>query len=341
MMTLVVCAAAPVKIGGQAVIEGVMMKAPHAYALALRNTNTGAVEVQVFPTPQREKKGPRSWPFVRGIFELFGLLWVGMKTLLISADRAMALEKEKADAAKAAAAPAAAPGAGGSPAAAAPAPSPAAAPAKKGISSWEAGITITAAVAFAIVLFVLLPLGFTEIVHRKMTLDTLAYNAIDGVFRVLIFLAYLGAIGFIPDIRRVFAYHGAEHKAIHTYEHGQPLTVAATRAHGTAHRRCGTNFLFIVIVISIIVFALAASDNWAWKILSRIVLMPVIIGVSYEILKLADKLGTLGGLLAAPGMWLQRLTTREPDAAQVEVALAALRAVAETAPPAAVEATLP
>ncbi len=340
-MPPVVCAAPPVKIGGQAVIEGVMMKAPHAYALAMRNTLTGGIEVRTFPTPVRGKRGPRAWPFVRGVFELFGLLWVGMKTLMISADFAVANEEAaKARGTGAESAPAENDHAGGD---AGPAPRATVRgkkPAKKGISNWEAGITITAAMAFAIVLFVLLPLGFTEWLHRSLPLNNLGYNAVDGVFRVLIFLGYLGVIGFIPDIRRVFAYHGAEHKSIHAYEHGLPLTVEATRAYGTAHRRCGTNFLFIVIVISIVVFALAAGEGWAWKILSRIVLLPVIVGVSYEILKLADKLGTIGGIIAAPGMWLQRLTTRVPDDAQVEVALAALKAVAETAP-AAVEATIP
>lgn len=314
-MTPDVCHAARPKVGGQAVIEGVMMRAPHAYALALRNTVSNAIEVQVFPTPVREKRGPRAWPFVRGVFELFGMLWIGMKTLLISADRAVALEEEKQARAKGESAPAAA------------------AAKKPGISSREAALTITAAVAFAVFLFVLLPLGATELVHRfAFGLGNLGYQAVDGIIRVLVFLIYLAAIGLLPDIRHVFAYHGAEHKAIHAYEAGLPLTVASTARYGTAHRRCGTNFLFIVIIISIIVFALAATDSVAWKVLSRIVLLPVIIGVSYEILKLADRAGSLGGLLAAPGMWLQRLTTREPSDAQVEVALAALRAVVPAGP---------
>lgn len=303
-----------IKIGGQAVIEGVMMRGPAAYALALRNPLTGGIEVQRFPLKPRPKTGPVTWPVLRGVIELFSVLWVGMKTLILSANRAVELEEEKARRAKAAAGEA-----------------PGPEPKQKGFSTLEMTLTLGGALLFAIFLFVGLPLLFTEGVGRVVPIGTLAYNAIDGGFRVLVFLAYLALIGLVPDIRRVFSYHGAEHKVIHAYEHRQPLTVAAAAAHGTAHPRCGTNFLFIVIIISIVVFAVTAREGWLWKLGSRLVLLPLIVGVSYEILKWSDRSKRVGHFLARPGLWLQRLTTREPDPAQLEVALASLKAVLDGA----------
>ena len=196
---------------------------------------------------------------------------------------------------------------------------------EEAVSGWLMTSTMVVSVALGVAFFFLLPLLLVRAVDSAIA-SSLASNIIEGLLRLLLLLAYIGGIGFLRDIKRVFAYHGAEHMAVHAYEAGLPLTVENVRKFPTPHPRCGTAFLLTVMLVSIVVFALVGRPSMGVRILTHILLIPVIAGISYEVIRFsgAHQKSRYGRLLAYPGLLLQRLTTREPDDAQVEVAICAL-----------------
>ncbi len=288
-------------IGGQAVLEGVMMRSPHAFTVAVRKGGRADADIALMKEPLKPI-GER-FPFlkkriIRGSVALFEAMWLGIRALNFSANEALVTEDGK----------------------------------KEEIGPLAMAGTMAAALLFALGLFLALPLLLTNLLGMKYAAvsgNSMVFNFTDGVFRVALFLGYISGISFMKDIRRVFEYHGAEHKAIAAYEAGGELTVENAKRHSRIHPRCGTSFLLVVIALSIVVFSLIPGSWPFWaKALSRIVLLPVIAGLSYEFIKYsAKKRGRpVIEFLILPGLWLQRLTTREPSDDQIEVAV---RAVAE------------
>jgi uncharacterized protein YqhQ len=290
-------------LGGQAVIEGVMMKGPGSYAVAVRKPGG---EIKVADFPLRESPARKRFakvPLVRGVWTMAAMLVIGYRALQFSADEAIA-ETESA-----------------------------AAPAgeKDGGGLAMAG-AMAMALALSIGLFFLLPLYATHLLSGLVPglSGSLAFNLADGAIRVLVFVLYICGISLMKDIRRIFEYHGAEHKVIHAYEAKAELTPESAKAFPRLHPRCGTSFLLFVMVISILVFSLIPRDSSLLaKALLRLPLIPAVAGISYEVLRLsARKAGSpLFRAVVAPGLWFQLLTTREPDLRQLEVALASFRRV--------------
>lgn len=291
-------------IGGQAVLEGIMMKNKEQYAVAVRKPN-GEIEVEV-EHYNGIMHGSRIMevPFVRGIFQFIDSLVLGMRSLNFSAsfyedeeaketaaDRAFnKIFKDKAE-------------------------------------KVFSGLVMLLSLAIAIGIFMVLPYfvvsRFEEYIRSESFLAIL-----EGVLRILIFVGYVLAISLMKDIRRVYMYHGAEHKCINCIEKGAPLTVREVMRCSKQHRRCGTSFLLFVMFVSVILFFFIRVENPVYRVLIRIALIPVIAGISYEIIRLAGKSNNIFvRIISAPGMWLQRLTTREPDESMVEVAIAAVEAV--------------
>ena len=189
---------------------------------------------------------------------------------------------------------------------------------------------ITLALVLAVVLFLIVPLFLTRLINPYID-SSLVFHLIEGLIRLVIFIAYLKIVGLVPDIKRVFAYHGAEHKVVNAYENGTPLEVEAAREYGTDHVRCGTSFVFVVLIISIVVFALVGLPSLWLMVLSRIILVPVIAALGYELVYFAARHtdNPFVKVIITPGLWLQSMTTREPDDGQIEVAIAALDLVLE------------
>jgi uncharacterized protein YqhQ len=282
-------------IGGQAVIEGVMMKSPDLWAVAVRDPH-GKINLK---TEQIKKRGILSrLPLFRGIFALGSALSIGLKAIEFSGTVAYQHSKED-----------------------------------KPMTKSAMVVTMGLAFILAVGLFKFLPLLFTTligIVAKGISDSTFLFNLLDGIFRIMIFFLYVFLIGLWKDMKRIYQYHGAEHKVIHTYEAGEELSVENAKRHKPYHPRCGTSFLLIVMVISIMTFMLIPKDwSFSQKLISRIILIPLIAGISYEILKLSAKMkdNFIMGLLVFPGLFLQRLTVREPDESQIEVALIALKEV--------------
>jgi len=276
--------------GGQAVIEGVMMRGAKTRAIAVRLPDQ-TIEVDKKPVDSVTKRIPiLGKPLIRGVVVLYESMVMGVEALTHSANKALGEEEE--------------------------------------LTLKELILTIGAALALAMVLFAVLP---TILAHLLQSIapGTLVQNLIEGVFRIAIFLLYVVGISQMADIKRVFQYHGAEHKVINAYESGDDLTVDKVQRHSTTHPRCGTSFILIVLVLSILVFSLLGKQVLWWRVLSRILLLPVIAGISYELLKLSGKYAHVPWcrVLIAPGLWIQKLTTRPPDNDQVEVAITALEAV--------------
>lgn len=286
-----------INIGGQAVIEGVLMRAPRSMAIAVRRPDGEIVVKRDRVTPLSERFPLVKLPLVRGAVALFSSLVIGIKALNFSANEALA-EGEK----------------------------------KEEISSLAMGGTMAVALLFGILLFFILPLYLTKLLVPVIGDSNLVFNLVDGVIRVMVFLLYIYSISRMRDIQRVFQYHGAEHKSIFAFEAGQPLTVENVRRFSRLHPRCGTSFLLIVMLVSILVFSLIPK-LWPFymKAGARIVLLPLIAGVSYELLKWSAKHDTspLVRFLITPGLALQRLTTREPDDDQVEVAIRSMEEALE------------
>jgi uncharacterized protein YqhQ len=290
--------------GGQAVIEGVMMRGRNSWAIAVRRPSGGIALAAFHLEPAGSRHRWLKLPVVRGVVSMYESLSLGVKALGISANVGL----EDANAVDASAATAA---------------EPSEAPA----FGWkELTVTVLVAVAFAVGLFVVLPLFVVKYFESTFS-NPFVFNLVEGVIRIVIFLIYILVISLLPDLRRVFQYHGAEHKVIHAYEScGRP---DAERAKGfsTLHPRCGTGFLLLVMVIAVFFFAIVGKPSLLWLVLSRLLGIPLIIGVSYEIgIKWLGKHpdGFFARILLWPGLQLQRLTTREPSPDQLEVAAAAL-----------------
>ena len=278
--------------GGQAVIEGVMMRGQKAMVTAVRRPN-GEVALDTRPLEGIYTGWMRKTPLLRGVIVLIEVMVLGMRTLLYSAN--VSLEEEKAE-----------------------------------IKGWMVWLLVGVSLGVAVVLFFMTPLFLTKLLGAYITSSAL-FALVEGVIRVVIIILYLWAIGLMPDIKRYFAYHGAEHKTINAYEGGVPLEVEAVKKYSTAHVRCGTSFLFTVVIIAIIVFSLVGLPATWMLVLSRIVLLPVIAALAYEVIYFSGRHAdnAVVRVLTVPGRWLQRLTTREPDDAQLEVAVEALKRAVE------------
>ncbi|MCC7176043.1 MAG: DUF1385 domain-containing protein [Bryobacterales bacterium] len=282
-------------IGGQAVMEGVMMRAPHSYCVAVRKPG-GELVTDQMPVPRAAERYPIfKYPVLRGIGTLGQALYLGIKALNFSANAAL---EDRGEGGK-----------------------------KQTVSPWVMGLNLAFSLAFFIFLYKFVPLylttkleGWVPAIHGRI-----AFNLTDGVIRMLIFLLFLYGVSRWKDMRRVFEYHGAEHKVVYNYESGLPVTVENARPFTTFHPRCGTSFLLVVMVIAIGVYALIPFDSFFMKFALRVALLPLIAGLSYELIRIAAKhRGSLLGLLTTPGLWLQRITTQPPDDGQLAVAIHAL-----------------
>lgn len=292
-------------IGGQAVIEGIMMKNGDSYATAVRKPD-GEIEVKKeHYVSMTEKVKFFALPFVRGVFSFADSMILGMRTLTFSAS--FFEDDEDAE------------------------PSRVEKFLDRMFGEKVEAFLMTAAMVFSVIagiaIFMILPLLIAGVFKRFIPSET-AMAFLEGVIRIAIFIAYIKLISRMEDIRRTFMYHGAEHKCINCIEHGMPLNVENVRKSSKEHKRCGTSFLLIVMVISILFFMVVRVDTVWLRILSRIVLIPVIAGVSYEILRLAGRSNSkFMDMVSRPGMWMQGLTTKEPDDSMIEVAIAAVDAV--------------
>jgi len=280
-------------IGGQAVLEGVMMRGVSTWAVAVRKPD-GEIEVSSDPLVSWAKRHRvLRLPVVRGVVALGESMKIGFRALAISANAQMADDED---------------------------PEP--------IGGFTWGLTIFLSIALAIGLFFVIPVGATSLIKDQLG-SSLLFWLVEGVQRTSIFIAYLALISRVPDLRRVFEYHGAEHKTISCYEAGDRLMPARAERYSRLHPRCGTSFLLIVMVLAIFVFAPIGLPAWYWLLASRILGVPLIAGLSYEVIKLAGKHRRKRWVRALmwPGLMLQNLTTREPDREQLAVAIAALEAV--------------
>lgn len=293
-----------INIGGQAVLEGVMMRAPRALAIAVRRPNGEIVVKREQMPPLSDRYPIVKVPIIRGAVALFTSLVTGIKALNFSANEAITEESaEEGGETK-----------------------------KEELSSWALAGTMTVAFGFGIALFFFLPLYLTKLLIPIIGDNNIIFNLVDGVIRVIVFLLYIWSIARMEDIQRVFQYHGAEHKTIFAFEEGVELTLDNVRRFSRLHPRCGTSFLLIVMLVSIAVFSLIPKVwPFAFKALSRIVLLPLIAGISYEFLKWSAKNDQhpLVKLVIAPGLALQRMTTREPDDDQLEVAIRSVQEALE------------
>ncbi len=280
--------------GGQAVVEGVMMRGQKNMVTAVRRPN-GELAIDTQPLSGLYTGWLRRTPLIRGIIVLIEALVLGIKSLLYSAN--VSLEEEGEE-----------------------------------VSGGLIWLMVAVSLILAVALFFILPLFLTRLLNID---SSLVFNLVDGLIRVAIFITYLKVVTLVPDIKRVFAYHGAEHKTVNAYEAGVPLEVEAVKGYSTAHVRCGTSFLFVVLIISIFVFALIGLHSPWLMVLSRIVLIPVIAALGYEVIYFGGRHSNNGlvRVVLAPGLWLQSLTTREPDDSQLEVALSALKGVVEADQP--------
>ena len=305
-------------IGGQAVMEGVMMKNQEKYAVAVRKPDQEiVVETSTYEGLIKNKK-IRNMPILRGVFSFIESLVLGMKTLTFSASFFEEEEDEKSGSRKA------------EKRAGAQKPAPTEEEQKKKEKRQEnvlMGGTVAISIVLAVAIFMVLPYYISVFFQRFITSQTLL-ALLEGVIRLTIFIGYVAAISLMPDIKRVYMYHGAEHKCINCIEQGMDLTVENVRKSSRLHKRCGTSFLLIVMLISIVFFLFIRVDNRILQLLLRLVLIPVIAGVSYEFIRLAGRSDhMLVNLFSKPGLLLQRITTREPDDSMIEVGIASVEAV--------------
>ncbi|HLC51700.1 MAG TPA: DUF1385 domain-containing protein [Candidatus Nanoarchaeia archaeon] len=272
-------------VGGQAVIEGVMMRNKQRFAVAVR-IKDGTIKI----LKQKSSKYPKCFelPFARGVVGLFYTLYDGIKALIWSSNQQMG-DKEK-------------------------------------LSKKEVIGTIVISLLFSILFFVVIPFFGASVISSEGIL----FNALDGTFRILLFLGYLLVISLMSEVKTLFKYHGAEHKTIYCYENKQDLTIENVKRYSRFHPRCGTSFIFIVLLLSIFIFSLIEGSLWV-KLIARILLLPVIAGIGYELIKLSGKFSKniIVKILIAPGLWLQRITTKEPSDQQLEVAIQSLKAVVD------------
>ena len=289
-----------VLVGGQAVIEGVMMRSPKGYSVAVRRQD-GTVRVMkdvLLGLGQKWKFFKA--PILRGIGVLGQALVLGIRALRFSAEEALAEEAVKKET------------------------EPKKDPSE--VSSWLIAGSLIPALAINVALFIGLPLVITRVLQNQFGFQSsILFNSIDGVLRVLVFVIFLYTISLMKDMNRVWEYHGAEHKTVYNFESRQELNVENAQRFSTLHPRCGTSFLFVVMIVSILVFSLAHFDTFTGKLLSRIVLLPLVAGISYEIIRYSAKHpNSILRVVTLPGLLLQKITTQPPDNTQVEIAIRAL-----------------
>lgn len=275
-----------IPVGGQAVIEGVLMRGPRRWALAVRDSNQ-QIQKEQWPLRPWASRRPWSLPVFRGMATMAEMLVVGMKALSRSASIALGEEES--------------------------------------VGFWEIAVTFVVAIVAVVGLFIALPVWVSDMGHRFLGGGAVVKNLFEGIARAAVFVGYVAVIGLWGDIRRVFAYHGAEHKTINAWEAGADLDPASVSAFSRIHTRCGTSFLLVVVAVSVVVFAIAGEGGILWRIGTRVLLLPLVIGVSYEIIKACSKSKGFGRYVMKPALWLQYLTTREPDLEQIEVAVVSLR----------------
>lgn len=289
-------------IGGQAVLEGIMMKNGDRYAVAVRKPDK-EIEVSVQDYKSFVPKAVRKIPFIRGIFNFIDSLVLGMKTLMFSAEF---FEEEEGEVRELTV-------------------DEAAKEEKK--ESFVMTLVLMLSVVLAIAIFMVLPYFLSGLLKKFITSRTVL-TVLEGVIRLLIFLGYIALVSRMEDIQRTFMYHGAEHKCINCIEHGLDLNVENVRISSRQHKRCGTSFLFFVMIVSIIFCFFITAESQALRVVLRIALMPLIAGVSYEIIRLAGNSDNpFVNLLSQPGLWVQNMTTKEPDDSMIEVAIQAVEAV--------------
>ena len=278
--------------GGQAVIEGVMIRGRKAVVTAVRRPNDEVI-TDNRPLSSIYTGRVRKTPLLRGVIILIEAMVLGISSLLYSAN--VSLEEEEEE-----------------------------------ITGKAVWLMIAVAILLAVVLFLIIPLFLTRLINPYIS-SSLVFHLIEGAIRLVIFIAYLKLVGLLPDIKRIFTYHGAEHKAVNAYEQGVPLEIDAVKEHSKAHVRCGTSFLFVVLLIAIMVFALVGRPSLWLMILSRVLLMPVIAALGYEFIHFGANhvQNPLVKAVMLPGLWLQGMTTREPGDDQIEVALVALKKAIE------------
>ncbi|MGI6065484.1 MAG: DUF1385 domain-containing protein [Bacillota bacterium] len=280
----------PFQYGGQAVIEGVMMLGARGSAIAVRKSSHEIVLKESTRVPLRERFPILKWPLVRGCVSLIESLAIGMQAITWSASQAGESEEEQ-------------------------------------LKPWELVLTVVVAVGLGIGLFIVVPVFLAS--FSLPYIGQFGRSALEGLIRIGIFLSYIIAISRMKDIQRIFAYHGAEHKTILTFESGEELTPENAMKHSTIHPRCGTSFVLVVMLLMIFVFTFVGRTDVFLRILIKIAMMPIVAGLAYELIRFAGRNPQirLVQALVAPGLWLQRLTTREPDKEQLEVAITALKAV--------------
>jgi uncharacterized protein YqhQ len=322
-------------VGGQAVLEGVMMRSPHAWAIACRKPSQNPsipgeiVTMSELLERPSDKHEWMAWPMVRGVVTLGCALNLGYRALRFSANVAIEDVMEQEDHA-AAAASAAQSKLDGTVAPAQSAAQPGKAKTREktaAISNWLAVVNIMISLAFFIFMYKYIPLlAATELKRMDPALGgRIVFNLMDGAIRLGLFLLFIWGVSLWKDIRRVYEYHGAEHKTVFAFENGDPLTAAAVQKYSTYHPRCGTSFLMTVMLISIGFYMLIPFASFWARFAARIVLLPLIASASYEIIRFAAKhRGSLFALMTAPGLWLQRITTRPPSDEQTECAIVAL-----------------
>jgi uncharacterized protein YqhQ len=289
-------------VGGQAVIEGVMMRSPHSFAVAVRRPAGDIALLQDTLLRPSEKYPWMKYPLLRGLATLGQALVIGIRALRYSAEAALE-EKESKPREK-----------------------------KSELNSWLLAGNLIISLGFFILFYKFLPLYLATQVqgHYQAAKSMLVFNFVDGVIRILLFLGFLWLISQWKDIQRIFEYHGAEHKVVWAYEKTGRLDLATARDCTRFHPRCGTSFLLVVMVIAMAIYMFLPFHSFAWRLGGRLLLLPVIVGVSYEFIRFAARSqGTLWRWAARPGLWLQRVTTREPNDAQLETAIRALEAVME------------
>lgn len=276
--------------GGQAVIEGVMMRGPEQMAIAVQKNEEEIVIQQKVITPIAKKYPILGLPILRGSVALIEAMVIGMNALTFSANQVGEEEEEE-------------------------------------LSTMEIIITIAIAIGLAMLLFVAAPVLITNFLHQHI--GDFGRSLVEGVVRISLFVGYVVLIGRMKDIRRVFQYHGAEHKVIHTYEAGQELTVENAKKFSALHPRCGTSFILIVLMLTILVFTFIGQTGPFMRIGIKILLMPLIAGIAYELIKFSGKNAHKNWVkwMITPGLWMQQLTTKEPEDSQIQVAIKALQAV--------------
>ena len=286
-------------VGGQAVLEGVMMRSPHAWAIACRKAS-GEVSTYTEPLERlSEKHKWMGWPVIRGVMTLGHAMTLGFRALKFSAN--VALDEMQ--------------------------PEPKPEKKKLEISGWIATVNIIFSVGFFIFMYKFLPLLATTELKRVNPVfgEQVIFNLVDGIIRLALFLLFIWGTSLLKDIRRVYQYHGAEHKTVFAFESGDPLDIPTVQKYSTYHPRCGTSFLMTVMLISIVVYMLFPVTTFWARFAVRIVMLPVIAGLSYEMIRFAAKhRGSLFAMMTAPGLWLQRITTQAPSDDQAECAIVAL-----------------